>query len=257
MFSRTRLADTLRRVAMPLDIGMALLAFAYIAVGEYNDGVFGVRPSPFSTALELVITTIFVLEYALRLYASENRWKFVRTHVLELLALISALRLLRALQFLRVLRLLQIARLAVFMRAYSRLVRAFDAASALVSDPLLAYGIIGITALVFFGALSLLQFEHGVNPSIHNFNEAFWAAFSIVLSVGFSSVKPVTTEGRFVTGVLILGSLTCMSFFTTSLTVRFQRKSINENELRLQRIETMLEKLIERHPEETYRERAS
>ncbi|MGZ6183219.1 MAG: ion transporter [Vulcanimicrobiaceae bacterium] len=253
---RQRLADALRVVGVPLDIGMALLACAYIVIGEYNDGVFGVRSTPLSKGIEIAITGLFVLAYAVRLYVAEDRWKFVRTHVIELLTLISALRLLRALQFIRVLRLLRIARLAVVSRAFSRLVRAFDAASAAFSDPVLAYGIIGVVALVFFGALALLQCEKGVNANIHDFNDAFWSAFSIILTIGFSSAKPVSAEGRFVMGILIVGGLTCISFFTTSLTIRFQRKSVDETTLRLQRIETMLEELLEREFE-SERERVS
>lgn len=244
-------ADVLREIAIPLDIAMALLACVYIVIGEYNDGLFGFHPSPLSFGIEVSITAIFVFEYCVRLYAADDRGLFVRTHVVELIALISTLRLLRALQFLRILRVLRIARLAVFSRAYSRLVRALDAAQIAFADPLLAYGVIGLTALVFFGALALLQFEKGVNPNIHTFSDAFWTAFSIILTIGFSSVKPVTSEGRFVTGFLVVGGLTCISFFTTSLTVRLQRKGAEESAERLKRIEAMLQELVEQNHDGT------
>lgn len=243
---RMRLAFLLQRYAMPLDIGMALLACAYLLVGAFNDGAFGIRANSLSLDVEIVITATFLVEYAVRLYAASDRWRFIRTHLIELLALISTLRVLRALQFLRLLRLLRFARLAVFIRTYSRLVVAFEEASEAFSDPLLAYGIIGMTVLVFLGALALLQFERGMNPNIHDFKDAFWAATSMVLTIGFSSTKAVTPEGRFVAGVLIVGGLTCISFFTTSFTVRFQKKAADENANRLRRIESMLEQLLER-----------
>jgi voltage-gated potassium channel len=245
---RERLAGMLARAEIPLDIAMAALACAYIVLGELNDGMFGVTATPLSYAAEVVITIVFVTEYAVRLYAADDRGRFVRTHIIDLLALISTLRLLRGLQFLRILRILRVARLAIFIRTSSRLARVLNHASATFADPLLAYGIIGITGLVFFGALALLQFERGFNPNIHDFNDAFWTAFSVILTIGFSSAKPATPEGRFITGILIVGGLTCISFFTTSLTIRLQRKHTSDDP-RIDRIEAMLQQLLERSPE--------
>ncbi|MBV8425165.1 MAG: ion transporter [Candidatus Eremiobacteraeota bacterium] len=245
MSFRTRLAELLGKAEIPLDIGMAALACAYIVIGEYNDGMFGNAPTTLSYAAEIAITVIFVVEYAVRFYAAQDRGRFVRTHVIDLLALISTLRLLRGLQFLRLLRILRLARLAVFIRTSARLARVLHHASNTFTDPILAYGVIGITAMVFFGALALLEFERGFNPNIRDFNDAFWSAFSIILTVGFSSAKPVTPEGRVVSGVLVVAGLTCISFFTTSLTVRLQQKHLHEHP-RLERIEALLETLLKR-----------
>jgi voltage-gated potassium channel len=234
------LRAVLTRHAVALDIVMAILACAYIVIGEFNDGLFGYRATPASVAIELAITGVFVIEYASRLYAAENRPRFVRTHILELLSLISTLRLLRGLQFLRILRFLRIARLATLSHAFARVMRAMHAFDRTVSEPLFAYGIIGIVGLIFFGALGLYEFEKGPNPQIHTFGDAFWLAVSIVLTVGVTSAKPVTDEGRAISGLLIVGGLTCVSFFSSAMVVRFQRREQNEVVMRLERIERLL-----------------
>jgi voltage-gated potassium channel len=223
-----------------LDLVMAALACAYIVIGEFNDGLFGYRPTAASIGTEVGITGIFLVEYGTRLYAAEDRMRFVRTHILELLALISTLRLLRSIQFLRIFRLLRIARLITYSQALTRLLRAMRAFEHALSEPLFAYGILGIAGLIFFGSLALFDLEKGANPQIHTFADAFWLDISIVLTVGVSSAKPVTPEGRIVAGVLILGGLTCISFFSSALAVRFQRNQHNEVLERLKRIEALL-----------------
>jgi voltage-gated potassium channel len=223
---------------------MAVLACAYIVIGEFNDGLFGYRPTVASIGIEVLITGLFLVEYGTRLYAAENRMHFVRTHILELLSLISTLRLLRSIQFLRIFRLLRIARLITYSQALTRLLRAVRAFEHTLTEPLFAYGILGIVGLIFFGSLALFDLEHGTNPAIHTFADAFWLAVSIVLTVGVSSAKPVTPEGRIIAGVLILGGLTCISFFSSAMAVRFQRHHQNEIVERLKRIEAMLEERL-------------
>jgi voltage-gated potassium channel len=237
---RPKLRAALERHQILLDVVMALLACAYIVIGEFNDGLFGYRPSALSIGIEIAITIVFVVEYAARLYAAHDRLRFVRTHILELLSLISTLRLLRGLQFFRLFRLLRIARFATLSHAVARLFRAVRSFDHAISEPLFAYGILGIVALIFFGSLALYGFEKGTNPQIHDFSDAFWLAVSIVLTVGVTSTKPVTNEGRIVSGVLILGGLTCVSFFSSALAVRLQRRERNETVERLERIEALL-----------------
>jgi voltage-gated potassium channel len=246
MSVRLRLRAWLARHALWLDVVMAVLALAYILIGEFNDGLFGFHPSPGSVALEIVITTVFVAEYAMRLYAAEDRLRFVRTHVLELLALISTLRLLRGFQFLRIFRLLRIARLATFSVAFVRVMRALHALNRGLSEPLFAYGILGLVGLVFFGALALFNFEKGANPQIHDFADAFWLAVSIVLTVGISAAKPMTDEGRAISGFLIIGGLTCVSFFSSAMAVRLQRNDRDQVVERLERIERILARMADR-----------
>lgn len=237
---RLRLRAVLQRHEIALDVTMALLACAYVVIGEVNDGLFGFRPSPLSIGVEVGITVIFVTEYGARLYAAHDRLRFVRTHILELLSLISTLRLLRSFQIFRVLRLLRLARLGALSFAIARLVRAVRRFDNAVSEPLFAYGILGLVGLIFFGSLTLFEFEKGVNPQIHTFGDAFWLAVSIVLTVGLTSTKPVTGEGRVTAGVLIVGGLTCISFFSSAMAVRLQRRDRNEVIDRLDRIEALL-----------------
>jgi voltage-gated potassium channel len=237
---RLRLRAQLERYEIALDVTMALLACAYVVIGEVNDGLFGFRATALTIGLEIAITAIFLIEYGSRLYAAEDRVRFVRTHILELLSLISTLRLLRTFQVFRLLRLLRLARLGALSFAIARLVRAVRKFDSAVSEPLFAYGILGLVALIFFGSLALFEFEKGINPQIHTFADAFWLAVSIVLTVGVTSTKPISDEGRAVAGVLIVGGLTCISFFSSAMAVRLQRRERSEVIDRLERIEVLL-----------------
>jgi voltage-gated potassium channel len=237
---RTALRRFWERYAIPLDVAMAALAVVYVVVGEFNDGLFGYKATPATIGLELIVTGIFLLEYVTRLYAAEDRWHFVRTHVIELLALVSTLRLVRGL---RLLRLLRLARLAAFTQAFARLYRATDSFDRALSVPLVAYGILGLTGLIFFGALALLVFEKGSNPQVTDFSSAFWLATSIVFTIGLSSAKPQSPEGRIVSGLLVLGGLTSISLFSSAMALHLQRRERDAQEARLERIESLLVEL--------------
>jgi hypothetical protein len=86
---------------------MALLAVVYVAVGFALDDP-GLRPvAPSLEAGELLLTSIFVVEFASRLSASRSRAAYVREHWIDLVALIPAARQVRLLRLLRLLRLVR------------------------------------------------------------------------------------------------------------------------------------------------------
>ena len=225
-----------------IDIIAASLAIAFVWLGLVNDGRFG-SPTIWSRIAEAVITAIFAAEYAARYYAALDRPRFIRTHLIDLLSVLSAIASVPGLQLFRLLRL------ARLFRVLTGIARFIETLGKPFRDPLIASAVIGLIALLFLGTGAFLEFEKGDNPAVRDVIDAFWLAFSTIFTIGFAAAKPVTPEGRVTSALLIIGGLTCISFFTTTLTNRFRRAEEDAILGRLERIERLLERLTLGAPE--------
>src|SRR5882724_11131774 len=89
------------------ELAMALLALVYVAVGFALDDSAFQSMVPTLESAELVLTLAFVAEFSSRFAASHDRRAYLRSHWIDLVALIPASRALRILRILRLLRLVR------------------------------------------------------------------------------------------------------------------------------------------------------
>ncbi|MBW1758511.1 MAG: ion transporter, partial [Deltaproteobacteria bacterium] len=125
--------------------------------------------------------------------------------ILTVLALVPALRGLRAL---RLLRLLRTKKLFRYANPFRGLMHAFE------EDRLLfafAFSVLGIETIL--GGTSLFLVERSVNPEIGSLGDGLWWALVTITTVGFGDITPVTTVGRFVGGVMMVGGLFTLALF--------------------------------------------
>lgn len=149
-------------------------------------------------AANYTIWAVFAVDYAVRLRLVDDRRRFVRTHLPDLLVV-----LLPALRPLRLLRLLSLGQML-----------ARRGTAAIVAD--VSRFVAGAAVLlVFVSAVLVLDSErdaHGAN--IRTFGDAVWWSCTTITTVGYGDRYPVTVEGRavavalMVTGVALLGILT-------------------------------------------------
>jgi voltage-gated potassium channel len=64
-----------------------------------------------------------------------------------------------------------------------------------------------VLVLLFLSAGGFYSVEHGVNPAVSNFGDAFYYTVVTLSTVGFGDVLPVTQAGRWVTVVSILAAI--------------------------------------------------
>jgi voltage-gated potassium channel len=109
--------------------------------------------------------------------------------------------------------------------------RAWVGARRLVNlDFLLVYGI----GLVIISATIVASVEGGENASIHSFPDALWWSMTTITTVGYGDMVPVSTAGRAVGYVLMVGGIAFFSGFTANLasflvkTKGGQEKAIHE-----------------------------
>jgi voltage-gated potassium channel len=208
-------------------------------------------------AAEYLIWVLFGADYSVRFYLAPDRWRFVRTHLIDLAVVLlpflrplRALRALRGLGQLRTLRLLQASRLAAFIGT------GIGHARAIVARRGLHY-VAAIVVVIMFAAAGLeVAFEaHARGGTIHNYGDALWWSVVTITSVGYGDQYPVTIAGRavavvlMITGIALFGVVAAAiaSYFVEQDAGRQVEARADEVLMVLQRIEARLD-AIEARP---------
>jgi voltage-gated potassium channel len=180
---------------------------------------------------DVTIWAMFVADYLARLTLAPQRWRFVRSHIPDLIVvLVPPLRGLRLLIVLRLFRLLGVVSMASRLSKQSLRVRTGTYTA------LLALGVL------FAGALTVLEVERtSPDANIKTFPDAIWWALTTMTTVGYGDRFPVTGEGRLMAAVLMLSGIAVLGVLTASIAAWFVGQ--------IQAVETKVEK-VERTVEE-------
>jgi voltage-gated potassium channel len=144
------------------------------------------------------ICAFFFVEFCIRFYHAEDKWRFMRWGWIDLLSCIPMVDYLRTGRLFRIIRLL-------------RLIRAFRSAKFLMEHlfrnraegTFTSVSIVAVL-LVIFSAIAILQVEaEAPNANITTAEDAIWWAYVTVTTVGYGDRYPVTTEGRVIAALLM------------------------------------------------------
>jgi len=202
--SRKSLPDTssrealLHRIERITELPLLILAFVMIPllVGPF---LWHLKPEEEAvfTALDTFIWAIFAIDLVIKFVVAPHRFGYLKRHWLEVLVVV--------VPFFRPLRLVRVLLFGS---------RAWVGTKRLVNiDFLLVYGI----GLVIIAATVVASVEGGENASIHSFADALWWAVVTITTVGYGDMVPVTTAGRAVAFVLMLGGIAFFSGVTANL----------------------------------------
>lgn len=205
-------ARWVRRTDGPL-LGLALVFLAVLLVP-----LLVAVPPTGRVALSVVSVLIwvtFTADYVIRLYLAPERWRFVRTHPLDLLIIV--LPFLRPLRALRLLRLLRVG--SVLGLAHRQAQRSMHARVS-------AYVGAAVIVVIVVAAVAMVDAERGAEgANITTLPDALWWASTTVTTVGYGDRFPVTGLGRgiavalMVVGIALLGVITASvaAFFVSRL----------------------------------------
>ncbi|MBI3428460.1 MAG: potassium channel family protein [Actinobacteria bacterium] len=191
-------ANWRKRTALPTLILSLLYTFTYVVPIYFYP--LNQSLDDFFRWANYAIWAYFVLDYLIQLFLASNKFKFFKTHIVELILVVvpffRPLRALRALLFTT----------KAGFRTRKTYVR---------SIPILITGTT-ILMILIMGA-AVLDIERPVPGShIKTPSDALWWALVTVTTIGYGDVYPVTNQGRLVAGVLIIFGVAMISTLTAS-----------------------------------------
>jgi voltage-gated potassium channel len=190
--------ELLHRIERVTELPLLILSFMMIPL-LIGPLLWKLSPSDEAVfvTLDTFIWALFAIDLVIKIVVAPHRLTYLKRHWLEVLVV--------AVPFLRPLRIL---RILIFGS------RAWVGARRLVNlDFLLVYGI----GLVIISATIVASVEGGENASIHSFPDALWWSMTTITTVGYGDMVPVSTAGRAVGYVLMVGGIAFFSGFTANL----------------------------------------
>jgi voltage-gated potassium channel len=230
-------AGAYERFQRQAEIPMLVLSLAFvpiIVIPLIGDPSPAVRSGLEATAW--FIWAAFVAEYLTLLYLAPDRWRMVRTHVLDLAII--------ALPFLRPLRILRV------VPALVGLGRSLVAARRISQRPGFRGFVAFAAVLVVAGGLVVYAFERSeAGSNITSPADALWWAIVTSTTVGYGDHFPQSAGGRGVAVVLMLLGIALFSVVTANIAAYFVESgdpdadavTLEELRDRLERIEQALQ----------------
>ena len=171
------------------DLLLSALALVYLVT--YSAQMIFYNPDApwftWATAFGNFLWLLFVADLVFRIGLSPDRWRFIRTHLLDVLTVaVPQFRALRALRAFNSDGILSKKRGAVTGKAI---------VSAVMTTAL----------VVWVGSLMVLSAERGAaGAEITTFGDAVWWSFETITTVGYGDFVPVTSMGRVIATLIML-----------------------------------------------------
>jgi voltage-gated potassium channel len=151
----------------------------------------------------------FLADFFVSLYRAEHRWRyFYRWGWLDLLSSIPTLDAARWGRAARIARIVRVLRGIRATRILTSLVLEKRGQSGILAASLLA------VLLLTIASISILHVETVPGSNIKTAEDAIWWALTTITTVGYGDHYPVTSEGRFVAGILMCAGVGLFGMFS-------------------------------------------
>ena len=181
-----------------------LTGAAVVFLAAYTREVLANTQGGTKDAAELVIDAVWVLfgvDYLVRLALASSRSLWFLHHLPDLAVI--------ALPILRPLRLLRLVTLVGIMQR---------SAGTALRGRITLYTVGSAALLISTSALAALDAErHEPGASIRAFGQALWWALTTITTIGYGDTTPVSTEGRCIAALLMIGGVALIGVVTATL----------------------------------------
>lgn len=157
------------------------------------------------TAVEWSVWGAFAVDYLVRLALAERRARFVRTHWLDLCAVV--------LPMIQPLRLLRLVSTLLLVGRRARMASQIK---------LTTYVVGAVVGLLMFGSLAVLSVEReSPDGNIKTLGDAVWWSFTTMTTVGYGDHAPTTGLGRVLAVGLMLSGIALLGVVTANIAAWF------------------------------------
>jgi voltage-gated potassium channel len=152
--------------------------------------------------LDYVICVIFFVDFLISFIRAESKRRYFFTWGwFDLLSSIPAVYFLRWFRFARILRIGRVLRGARAGKIMASFLMGNRAQGGIIGALLMA------VLLIFIGSISILQLEQVPGGNINSAEDAIWWSVTTMTTVGLGDKYPVTTEGKFISAVLMFAGI--------------------------------------------------
>lgn len=192
-----------RRSQTPLLLLAVAFAVAYAVPIVAPDASADVHRA--CTHVEWLVWGAFAVDYLVRLVLSADRKHFVRTHWLDLAAVV--------LPLVQPLRLLRLVATLMLVGRRARMAPQIQ---------LTTYVAGAVVGLLMFGSLAVLSVERDApEGNIKNLGDAVWWSFTTMTTVGYGDHSPTTGLGRVLAVGLMLSGIALLGVVTANIAAWF------------------------------------
>jgi voltage-gated potassium channel len=154
---------------------------------------------------------LFAADYVIRFFLSKQKWEFVKSHPIELLALIPFDHLFRTI---RLIRLVRLVRLILVVKRNNSIL------DLLIEKYRLDKLFVTVIALLFLTAIPMTWIE----PNFHSYGDALWWTVVTTTTVGYGDLFPETNVGRIIASVLMFVGIGLIGVVTGTVASIFSNK---------------------------------
>ena len=227
---REEISNERREILNQLEnwLEMPMLILSIIWLGLFIiEAIWGV--SPFLDTLSNVIWVIFWIDFAVKFILAPEKWNYVKSNWLTVLALaLPAFRLFRAFRAFRLLRLARAARGLRLVRLLTSLNRGMRALGSSFGRRGFGYVLVVTLIVLFVGAAGMYSFENEVESGFASYADALWWTAMLLTSIGSESF-PKTAEGRMLCLVLAVYGFAVFGYMTATLATFFIRRDTEQS----------------------------
>lgn len=173
--------------------------------------------------IDIAICIFFFIEFCIRFYKADNKYKFMRWGWIDLVSSIPMINVLRFGRLFRLIRLIRILRVFRTTKHFVTHIFKNKAEGAFTSATILAI------LLIIFSSIAILQVENAPNSNIQTAEDAIWWSYVTITTVGYGDKFPVTTEGRIIATILMTAGVGLFGTFTAYIASIFVSDNKNEN----------------------------
>jgi voltage-gated potassium channel len=188
---------------------LALCVYALVALGAESAAAPGSEIRQLLMYVDTAVCVLFLGDFCLSLYRAENRWRYLYTWGwLDLLSSIPTLDVARWGRAARIARIVRLFRGVRATKILASLVLEKRRQSSVLAAALLAL------LLLTIASVSILVVETEPTSNIKTAEDAIWWALTTITTVGYGDRFPVTSEGRFVAGILMCAGVGLFGMFS-------------------------------------------